>query len=104
MKFSSNDQSCSLRWGVERQKNFECGLQHAFGIHTKMRIRSLKPLPQKLSNHDLTWPWKINALVHDIYDEKCGVAEIEQNKYLSSQINFMVFLGEEPLGSISANE
>ena len=57
-----------------------------------------------MSNHDLTWPWKINALFYEIYDEKCGVAEIEHNKYLSSQINFMVFLDEEPLDSKSANE
>ena len=47
---------------------------------------------------------QINALFSEIYDEKCGVAEIEHNKYLSSQINFMVFLDEEPLGSKSANE
>lgn len=48
MQLSSNDQSFILRWGVERQRNFECGLQHAFGIHTKMRIRNLKPLPPKI--------------------------------------------------------
>lgn len=79
MQLSSNDQSFILKWGVERQRNFECGLQHAFGIHTKMRIRNLKPLPKKLSAHDLTWPWKINALfLWDLW-WKVYVAEIKKN-------------------------
>lgn len=63
MQLSSNGQSFILRWGVERQRNFRCGLQHAFGIHTKMRIRNLKPLPPKLSAHDLTWPWKNKCFI-----------------------------------------